>query len=240
MCAPGGDAEPGLDHAAEHDAEPERARRVRHPHRLADPAGLRELDVDPVRALGARARRRRARGSPRRRRSGPASGASAPARPGRRPASGCSQYSSIVSCGRSSSASSSDHASLTSHWSGRSVDRAHRADALDVEPVAAAELQLQALEPAAADLLRAARHVVGIAEPDRPRRRRPGPPQAEQLVDRQAEQLPLQVVQRVRRARRAPRPRPAAAGRRSRRARTGRRRRSTCSSHASADSADWS
>src|SRR4051795_12096604 len=34
----GADAEPGLDHAAEHDAEPERPRRVRHPHRLADPA----------------------------------------------------------------------------------------------------------------------------------------------------------------------------------------------------------
>ena len=49
----GGDAEPGLDHAAEHHAEPERARRVRHPHRLADPARLRELDLDPVRALGA-------------------------------------------------------------------------------------------------------------------------------------------------------------------------------------------
>ena len=49
----GGDAETGLDHAAEHDAEAERAGRVRHPHRFADAAGLRELDVDPVRALGA-------------------------------------------------------------------------------------------------------------------------------------------------------------------------------------------
>ena len=54
MCAPGGDPEPGLDHAAEHHAEPERARGVHHPHRLADPARLRELDVDPVRALRAR------------------------------------------------------------------------------------------------------------------------------------------------------------------------------------------
>ena len=35
-------------------AEPERARRVHHAHRLADPARLRELDVDAVRALGAR------------------------------------------------------------------------------------------------------------------------------------------------------------------------------------------
>ena len=50
----GRDPEPRLDHAAEHAAEPERARGVHHPHRLADPARLRELDVDPVRALGAR------------------------------------------------------------------------------------------------------------------------------------------------------------------------------------------
>ena len=38
------DAEPGLDHAAEHHAETERARGVRDPDRLADPARLRELD----------------------------------------------------------------------------------------------------------------------------------------------------------------------------------------------------
>ena len=49
----GGDPEAGLDHAAEHHPEPERAGGVRHPHRLADPARLRELEVDPVRALGA-------------------------------------------------------------------------------------------------------------------------------------------------------------------------------------------
>src|SRR5207244_11726062 len=49
----GGDAEPRLDHAAQHAAEPERTGGVRHPHRLADPARLRELDVDPVRALRA-------------------------------------------------------------------------------------------------------------------------------------------------------------------------------------------
>src|SRR5215210_8126386 len=53
LCA-GGDSEPRLDHAAEHHAEPERASRVRHPDRLPDPARLRELDRDPVRALGAR------------------------------------------------------------------------------------------------------------------------------------------------------------------------------------------
>ena len=47
------DAETRLDHAAEHDAEVERARRVCHAHGLADAAGLRELDVDAVRPLGA-------------------------------------------------------------------------------------------------------------------------------------------------------------------------------------------
>ena len=49
----GRDAEAGLDHAAEHAAEPERARRVHHAHRFADAARLRELDVDAVRPLGA-------------------------------------------------------------------------------------------------------------------------------------------------------------------------------------------
>src|SRR5262249_43145415 len=49
-----GDAEPGLGHATEHDAEPERAGGMRHPHGLADAARLRELDVDPVGALAAR------------------------------------------------------------------------------------------------------------------------------------------------------------------------------------------
>ncbi len=52
------------------------------------------------------------------------------------------------------------------------VALAHRAHALDVETVPPAELQLQPLETRI-DLLGAARHVVGIAEPDRPRGRRP-------------------------------------------------------------------
>src|SRR3954452_12237152 len=50
----GGDAEGGLHHAPEHDPEPERAGAVRHPHRLADPARLGELDHDAVRPLCAR------------------------------------------------------------------------------------------------------------------------------------------------------------------------------------------
>src|SRR5215212_7778741 len=37
---PRSDPEPRLDHAAEHHSEPERARGVNHPHRLADAAGL--------------------------------------------------------------------------------------------------------------------------------------------------------------------------------------------------------
>ena len=144
------DAEARLDHAAEHAAEPERARGVHHAHRLADAAGLRELDVDAVRALGARGDVARACGSPRRRRSGSASAPSAPRRRDRPPASGCSQYStpSAASCGSASSASSSVHASFTSTWSGTSATVAHRAHAIDVEAVAAAELQLQPPEAA--------------------------------------------------------------------------------------------
>ena len=45
---------PGLEHAPEHHAHAQRPRRVRHADRLADPARLRELDVDAVRDLGAR------------------------------------------------------------------------------------------------------------------------------------------------------------------------------------------
>src|SRR5437763_6019885 len=48
----GGDPQARLDHAAEHQPEVERACGVRHPHRFADAAGLRELDVDAVRAVG--------------------------------------------------------------------------------------------------------------------------------------------------------------------------------------------
>ena len=74
-------------------------------------------------------------------------------------------------------------------------DAAHGTDALDVEPVAAAELELEAAE-AVERLLGAAGHVVGIAEPDRPARRRAGAAQPEQPPDGLAEQLALQVVER--------------------------------------------
>ncbi len=49
----GGDAEPRLDHAAEHHTEPERPGRRNHAQRLADPTGLRQLDVDAVTPLDA-------------------------------------------------------------------------------------------------------------------------------------------------------------------------------------------
>ena len=51
---------------------------------------------------------------------------------------------------------------------------------VEVEPVAAAELQLQAPEAARRGGLGAPRHVVGVAEPDRPGGRRPAAAQAEQ------------------------------------------------------------
>ena len=72
---------------------------------------------------------------------------------------------------------------------------ANRADALDVEPVAAAQLELEAPEPVEC-FLRTAGHVVGIAEPHRPGGRRPRAAQPEQLVDGHAGELALQVVER--------------------------------------------
>ena len=190
-------AEAGLDHAAEHDAEAERARSVRHPHRLADPARLRELDVDPVRDLGARGdvvepvavlvdvdRDRRALLQ--------------------RPAALVARAQRLLAVGdaelrelrqrieRLLERPELVHVDLERQL-GDAADGAH---ALDVEPVAAAELQLQPLEPRLRPL-GAPGHVVRVAEPDRPRGRRAGARQPEQLPDRDAEQLPLQVVERA-------------------------------------------
>ena len=193
MCAPAAMPRPGLDHAAEHHAEPERARRVHHAHRLADAARLRELDVDAVRALGARGdvgervavlvdvdRDRRAPLQLR-------------ARPGRRRRA-AARSTAARSCGRYSSASSSVHASLTSHCSGRSVTARTARTRSASSPSRPPSFSFSRLNPRRSDLLRAPRHVVRVAEPDRPRRRRPGPAQAEQLVDRLAGELALQVV----------------------------------------------
>ena len=86
---------------------------------------------------------------------------------------------------------------MTSTWSGTSVASADGAHAVDVEAVAAAELQLQALEaPARVRLRRLRPHLVGRREPDRPRGRRPEPLEPEHPPDRLAEELAAEVVQR--------------------------------------------
>ncbi len=120
--------------------------------RLADPARLRELDVDPVRALGAGGDVGRACGSPRRRRSGSASAAFSSAPPG---SPGGQRLLAVLDAERLQLRQRLErllerpvlvHVHLE-----RDVRHAsHRTDALDVEPVAAAELELQALEPAPA------------------------------------------------------------------------------------------
>src|SRR6185437_794784 len=69
-------------------------------------------------------------------------------------------------------------------------------DTIDVEAVAPAELELQPAK-ARRGTLRTPRHVVGIAEPDRPARRRPLAAKAEQPPDRQTGQLAAEVVERV-------------------------------------------
>src|SRR5581483_8237399 len=74
--------------------------------------------------------------------------------------------------------------------------RADRPDAREVEPVATAELQLQPAEAPPGGGLGAAGHVVRVAEPDRPRGRRPVAAQAEQAPDREPGQLALEVVER--------------------------------------------
>ena len=53
-CAAGAIAELRLDHAAEHHAQPEGARRVHHAQRLAHAPGLGQLDVDAVGVAGDR------------------------------------------------------------------------------------------------------------------------------------------------------------------------------------------
>ena len=77
---------------------------------------------------------------------------------------------------------------------GRLPDGAHP---IDIETVAASELQLQAPEPPARVRLRRLRpHLVGRGEPDRPGGRRPEPLEPEHSPDRLAEKLPTEVVQR--------------------------------------------
>ena len=195
--AAGSDADARLDHAAEHHAETERARGVRHPDRLADPARLRELDVDAVRDLGAARhvgervavlvdvdRDRRLR--PELLRAG---------------VGGRQRLLDVRDAELDELRDRLErlverpplvHVDLQRQVGAR-ADGAH---ALDVEPVTASELELEPLE-AVADELGAPGHVVRVAEPDRPRGRRAAPWQPEQLPDRDAEQLALQVVERA-------------------------------------------
>ena len=207
-------------------AQAERAAGVRDPHRLADPAGLGELDRQPVRALGAGGHVRervavlvdvdRQRRAP------------LQLRPVR--VAGRQRLLAVLDAERGQLRQRLErlverprlvHVDLQRHVG----HRANGAHALDVEPVAPAELQLQPLEPPA-HLLGAPPHVVGIAEPDRPRGRRPRPLEPEHPPDRQARELAAEVVQRCvepRLGRLLARPLGQRA-RRSPRARTGRRR----------------
>ena len=104
--------------------------------------------------------------------------------------------------------------------------RSHGSDALDVEAVSASELELESPERRRG-LLCPTRHVVGIAEPDRPRGRWAGSGQAEQPVRRRCRAAFPGGRGAPRRAQPSPpaRPRSTPGARRCPRARTGRRRR---------------
>jgi hypothetical protein len=81
------------------------------------------------------------------------------------------------------------------HLQRHARDGTNGAHALDVEPVAAAELQLQPLE-AAARLLGLAGRLVRVSEAERPGGRRARAREAEQAPDGDVEQLSAQVVER--------------------------------------------
>ena len=191
----GSDTEARLDHAAEHHAQAERAGRVRHPDRFADPARLRELDVDPVASLRAGGdvgegvavlvdvdRERRARLELR--------------------AAGVACRERLLDVVDAERLQLRDRVErlvqspiLVDVDSDRLVpDGADRANTLDVEPVAAAELQLQALE--LMRLLGLARSLVRIAEAECPAGRRPCLPEPEEAPDREPRQLAAEVMQR--------------------------------------------
>ena len=190
------DAEARLEHAAEHDAEPERPGGRRHPHRLPHAARLRELDVDPVRALGARRhvgervavlvdvdRNRRRRTE---------LGATGIARRERLLAVLDAELREL----RQRVARLLERPVLVHVHLQRDVrDAAHCADTLDVEAVAPAELELQPPEPPG-NSLRTPSHVVRIAEPDRPARERARGRQAEEPIERHARLLRAEVVER--------------------------------------------
>src|SRR6266516_215724 len=189
------DTETRLDHAAEHDAQVECARRVCHAYGFADTAGLCEFDVDAVRAFGARrdvaqpmavfvdVNWDRRRGF----------------QPGTVRVTGGQRLLAVL------------HVELREprqrverlvecpglvhiHLERRARDLANSAHALQVQAVARAELELQSGEVHRPG--RTPRHVVRIAEPDRPGRRRSLAFQPEQSPHREIDELSLQIVQR--------------------------------------------
>ena len=176
----GGDPQARFDHAAEHHAEPEGPRRVGHAHRLADAAALRQLDVDAVRpscALGDGRQGVHVLVDVDRERRGLLQPLTARV-------AGRQRLLDVLDAQRRQLRYRLERlvelpVLVHVHLERQVGDAAHGAHALDVEPVPAAELELQPTE-ARVHALRAAGHVVGVAEPDRPGGRRPAPLEAEQ------------------------------------------------------------
>ncbi len=186
---------PGLDHAAEHDVEVERPRGVGHPHCFPDPARFRELQVHavcPLRAGGDIGEGETVLVDVDR--DGRAALQLGPVRVarGKRLLAVLDRHLR-QQLERLVERPVLVHVDLERQ---RCVASRTACTRVEVEPVAPAELQLEPLERLLLRRLRAARHVVGIAEPDGPRRRRPLAPEPEQLVHRDACELPLQVVER--------------------------------------------
>ena len=207
----------------------ERARGVRHPHRLADPARLRELDVDPVRALGAGGdvgeRVAVLVDVDRDRRAALQLGAARVARGERLLA--VLRRRARPAAAASSSASSSVQYSFTSTCSGRSVTRADGARRARRRGRRGRRASASGGWNRGARPLGAARHVVRVAEPDRPARSAgPRAAQPEQLPDRAGPRACRRGRAAPRRARPSPPARRAAGEPRAdlARARTGRRR----------------
>ncbi len=192
----GRDPDARFDHAAEHDAEAEGPSRMCHADSLADPAGLRELDVDPMGDLRAPSdigkRVAVLVHVDRNRRAGPELLTPGIVR-GQRLLDICD--AECRELGDRVERFSERPPFVDVDLERQAGAGADRADALHVEAVAAAELELQALEPAC-DLLRPSRHVVRVAEPDRPRRRWSDTRKPEELPGRNAEHLALEIVER--------------------------------------------
>ena len=195
-AAAGRDAQPRLEHAAEHYAHAQGTRRVGDANRLADPARLRELDVDAVGDLGAP----RDVGErvavlvdvDRNRRTGSQLAPTVVARPERLLAVLHSELAELLE--RVERFLERPPLVHVDHQ--REIGRRpYGTHALDVEAVSSAELELEPPERLRS-LLGAAGHVVRISEPDGPRGRRASAREPEQPVRWHAEELALQIVQR--------------------------------------------